>query len=315
MYHQHPMQQWQIQGYYTSAPMVTPISAPSVCHCTSGHVTPAALGSPLQPATPLSISPRSAEFDTVQDVSFDYFDAALQYQNDLCLPLAEEQLTPTEEMVIGLGISFKEPSVKVEQQLNTPPTTPRKLSRATSSDSPVIRRKWTAEEDEALADAVAKYASCSQKWKKVAAAVGNRHAKLCAKRWDYLDRTAIKGVKRGRWTYDEDVVLSQLVRDWTATREGKINWNTIASQLPRLRSGTQAQARYTETLDPSIKKGWWTPEEIVALQAAIERFGTCWRQVAQEVPGRTQRQCRMRYLALAGSVSEPEEELLHSESA
>ncbi|ORY85559.1 hypothetical protein BCR37DRAFT_377234 [Protomyces lactucae-debilis] len=301
------MSQWQGPSYIAAAPYSSYAPRTSVCQCSTGHTTPAVLGSPLQPSTPLSMESQTPTLDAPQDVSFEYFDAAVQYQNELCLSPNNLPATPTEEMVFGLGISFPQQTAKHGEDLMTPPTTPTKLPRTSVSESPIARRKWTADEDEALTEAVAKYATCAQKWKKVAAAVGNRHAKLCAKRWDYLDRTTMKGVKRGRWTYDEDVVLSQLVRDWTSSRTDKINWNVIATQLPRLRSGTQAQARYTETLDPSIKKGWWTPEEIMALQAAIQLYGTCWRQVAQEVPGRTQRQCRMRYLALAGTSDEQDE--------
>jgi myb proto-oncogene protein len=45
-------------------------------------------------------------------------------------------------------------------------------------------------------------------------------------------------------------------------------------------------------LDPSLKWGGWTEEEDLKLEAAITKYGYCWSKVAEDVPPRTDSQCR-----------------------
>lgn len=51
-------------------------------------------------------------------------------------------------------------------------------------------------------------------------------------------------------------------------------------------------ARYLNSLDPSLKWGGWTEEEDLRLEAAITKYGYCWSKVAEDVPPRTDSQCR-----------------------
>lgn len=71
-------------------------------------------------------------------------------------------------------------------------------------------------------------------------------------------------------------------------------WNRIAENIPH-RTGIQCQARWTEALDPAVRKGRWHPEEDKQLKVAIEKYGCCWIRVASMIPTRTQRQCRTRW--------------------
>lgn len=50
--------------------------------------------------------------------------------------------------------------------------------------------------------------------------------------------------------------------------------------------------RYLNSLDPSLKWGGWTEEEDAKLEAAIAKHGYCWSKIAEEVPPRTDSQCR-----------------------
>lgn len=50
--------------------------------------------------------------------------------------------------------------------------------------------------------------------------------------------------------------------------------------------------RYLNSLDPSLKWGGWTEEEDLRLEAAITKYGYCWSKVAEDVPPRTDSQCR-----------------------
>lgn len=78
------------------------------------------------------------------------------------------------------------------------------------------------------------------------------------------------------------------------TKDAALPWNRISENIP-YRTGIQCQARWTEALDPAVRKGRWHPEEDTLLGAAIERYGCCWIRVASMIPTRTQRQCRTRW--------------------
>lgn len=102
---------------------------------------------------------------------------------------------------------------------------------------------------------------------------------------------------KGRWSKEEDKALTDAVKphlnDADLT-EDNLPWSRIAQYIPN-RTGIQCQARWTEALDPSVRKGRWRKEEDGMLKAGVEKFGCCWIRVADSIPGRTQRQCRTRW--------------------
>jgi hypothetical protein len=66
-----------------------------------------------------------------------------------------------------------------------------------------------------------------------------------------------------------------------------IPWNKIAERIPN-RTGIQCQARWTEALDPYVRKGKWGLEEDALLRMGVNDFGRCWIRIAETIPGRTQ---------------------------
>ena len=70
--------------------------------------------------------------------------------------------------------------------------------------------------------------------------------------------------------------------------------------LPRRRTGIQCQARWSEALDPTVRKGKWTPEEDAMLYKGVSEYGQSWIKVASKVRGRTQRQIRTRWMQIRG---------------
>lgn len=82
--------------------------------------------------------------------------------------------------------------------------------------------------------------------------------------------------------------------------EGRVQpipWNKIAERIPN-RTGIQCQARWTEALDPYVRKGKWGVEEDALLRMGVSDFGRCWIRIAETIPGRTQRQCRTRWMQI-----------------
>ncbi|KAF9145727.1 hypothetical protein BG015_011807 [Linnemannia schmuckeri] len=75
-------------------------------------------------------------------------------------------------------------------------------------------------------------------------------------------------------------------------------WSQIAALTVPGRTGVQAQARWSEALDPQVKKGPWSEEEDALLLEGVERSDKCWIWIADSIEGRTQRQCRTRWVQL-----------------
>lgn len=100
--------------------------------------------------------------------------------------------------------------------------------------------------------------------------------------------------KRGgtsrEWTKREDELLKQLVEE-----KGIKNWTAIVQEMPGRKEST-CQRRWNKVIKPSIIKGPWTLDEDKKLLTLIAKFGAKrWSVTAQELPGRTGKQCRERW--------------------
>jgi hypothetical protein len=198
-------------------------------------------------------------------------------------------------------------STRYAKSLSPPPS-------VSSSSPPNNKRptysKWTAEEDEMLRAAIALHGT--SKWSVVASMVSGRTAMQCSTRWQGALNTTIH---KGKWEPEEDRILVAAVDKWKAEhppqspgydsdddeeRSESIPWGVVATMLPRRRTGIQCQARWSEALDPSVRKGKWTSEEDEMLFNGVNEFGQCWIKVASKVRGRTQRQIRTRWMQIRG---------------
>jgi hypothetical protein len=96
------------------------------------------------------------------------------------------------------------------------------------------------------------------------------------------------------WTATEDDRLVVAVN-----RYGARDWRKIAEYVGISRTSSQCNQRWCRALDPSITRAPWTPEEDQHLLRAVEIFGpTSWCQVNKVLRGRTDLQCRYRYVQL-----------------
>jgi hypothetical protein len=147
---------------------------------------------------------------------------------------------------------------------------------------------WTPQEDTQLSNAVMKQKGIKNCWVEVAAQVPTRSIHQCKQRWIQQLKPARQ--KRGKWTDDEDVLLSKAVK-----KHGK-NWMIVARGVPG-RSNVQCQKRWTASVVHSRqwKTGEWTAEEDAILTTAIKEHGKSWGIVAESVPDRSHAQCRQRF--------------------
>jgi len=91
-------------------------------------------------------------------------------------------------------------------------------------------------------------------------------------------------IKGGVWKNTEDEILKAAVMKY-----GKNQWARISSLLVR-KSAKQCKARWSEWLDPSIKKTEWSREEEEKLLHLAKLMPCQWRSIAPIV-GRTAAQC------------------------
>ncbi|KAF1980777.1 hypothetical protein K402DRAFT_399140 [Aulographum hederae CBS 113979] len=95
-------------------------------------------------------------------------------------------------------------------------------------------------------------------------------------------------VKGGVWTNIEDEILKASI-----SKYGLNQWARVSSLLGR-KTAKQCKTRWTEWLDPAIRKIEWSREEDEKLLHLAKLMPTQWRTIASTV-GRTASQCLERY--------------------
>jgi hypothetical protein len=171
--------------------------------------------------------------------------------------------------------------------------------------------RWTTEEDAKLTEAVEKH---GKNWVEVAEMVPGRTNRHCRKHWvDTLDHA---NGNKGTWATEEDTKLTEAVK-----KHGN-HWVEVAAMVSG-RTSNQCRVRWTLTLDPAIGKnaGKWTPEEDATLTEAVKKHGKNWVAIAAMVPGRTDIQCRPRWIYTVDPAKEknaskwtPEEDAMLTEA-
>ena len=101
--------------------------------------------------------------------------------------------------------------------------------------------------------------------------------------------------KNSAWNENEDIRLTAAVLQY-----GARDWRQISQFVGNERSASQCNQRWCRALDPAIKHHPFSPEEDQSLFRAISVLGKGnWCQIAKLIPGRTDLQCRYRYLQLS----------------
>ncbi|KAG7481587.1 hypothetical protein MATL_G00068320 [Megalops atlanticus] len=161
----------------------------------------------------------------------------------------------------------------------------------------INKSSWKEDEIEKLKGIVEKHNHCN--WDQIAEELGtNRTAFMCLQTHQ---RYIHKGFKKKAWTKEEDQVLKELVEKM---RIGNFIPYTQISYFIEGREAAQLIYRWTQVLDPNLRKGHWTKEEDEMLLKAVAKYGVRdWWKIRNDVPGRNDGQCRDRYLdCLSGDV-------------
>ncbi|NXX57358.1 SNPC4 protein, partial [Scopus umbretta] len=153
----------------------------------------------------------------------------------------------------------------------------------------INKKEWTEEEIERLKKIAAEHGYLD--WQTIAQELGtNRTPFQCLQKYQVYN----KDLKRKEWTKGEDQMLLELVQEMRVGSH--IPYKKIAYYMEG-RDSAQLIYRWTKSVDPSLRKGPWTPEEDAMLLAAVKKYGERdWYKIRTEVPGRSDAQCRDRYL-------------------
>ena len=108
-----------------------------------------------------------------------------------------------------------------------------------------------------------------------------------------MGKSTLKG---GTWTNVEDEILKVAVMKY-----GRHQWARISSLLVR-KTAKQCKARWTEWLEPGIKKNEWSLAEEEKLLHLAKVMPSQWRTIAPIV-GRTAAQCQEKYEALLAKAA------------
>lgn len=102
-------------------------------------------------------------------------------------------------------------------------------------------------------------------------------------------RVSLSKSSRGPWKLEEDRLLAELV-----SRYGPCHWSVIAAHFPN-RTGKQARERWTNQLNPKLKKKNWSPEEDYTILVLRTQLGNKWSTIAGMLPGRTDNSVKNRF--------------------
>ncbi|XP_028554014.1 uncharacterized protein LOC110103393 isoform X4 [Dendrobium catenatum] len=162
-------------------------------------------------------------------------------------------------------------------------------SRWLNHEDPMINcNPWTSLEDKKLLFTVQDRGLYN--WIDMASTLGtNRTPFQCLARYQ---RSLNPHILNREWTREEDSKLCTAVETF-----GDNSWQIVASHLDG-RTSNQCSVRWRNTLLPERKRvGRWSVDEDKRLKVSVILFGAKnWKKIAQFIPGRTQSQCRERWL-------------------
>ncbi|KAF9222032.1 hypothetical protein BS17DRAFT_784332 [Gyrodon lividus] len=142
---------------------------------------------------------------------------------------------------------------------------------------------WSQDEITKVKSLVAEYKDSPLDWVNIAERLGTKRTPLDCMRHGTTRRTH-------QWTAESDDRLLKAIHMY-----GHDNWHLVARYVSEDVTPSQCSNRFQRTIDPSLKRVHWTPEEDARLRAAVAAYGSSWVDIAAVLPGRHNDQCRDRW--------------------
>ncbi|KAI9481485.1 MAG: Homeodomain-like protein [Benjaminiella poitrasii] len=167
----------------------------------------------------------------------------LKLENNI---IKRSRLTDEERRLIREGVDMFGYNWKAIHMTYLPHRTPQQIMNGWKSEERRIqiegnRRPWTEDEDAVLRYAVSKCNEDQISWAKIAELVEGRSSKQCQLRWAYSLKPDIK---KGRWSYDEELQLIEAVGKYKSQQNGKNIWPLVANELATGRTDKSCRAKY-----------------------------------------------------------------------
>lgn len=152
-----------------------------------------------------------------------------------------------------------------------------------------ISSRWSKEEDNKLVSLIdkAEFIQAHKKWKKVSKFFPYKNAKQCFNRYNRIKSQ----VKKGKWTYEEDIKISKHIQTYG------FNWSKI-SKFVVSRSPKQIRDRYVNYLNPFLISSKFTEEEDCTLLSLVRELGYKWVKISSILIGRSPVMIKNRYYSL-----------------
>lgn len=138
-------------------------------------------------------------------------------------------------------------------------------------------KHWSTAEDSLLRQAVQTIGE--HHWRLIATKVPGRTSAQCLHRWTKILKP---GLIKGPWREDEDGKL----REWVQ-KYGAKDWAKCAMGITG-RNGKQCRERWSNALNPALKRGKWTAEEDRMIVDLYCKEGPKWSLISLKMAGRSE---------------------------
>lgn len=103
-----------------------------------------------------------------------------------------------------------------------------------------------------------------------------------------------------KWTKQEDYILLSGVMEYINANK-TVNYREIVNRLPN-RNVRQSKERWTNSLNPNLKKGAWSNDELVRLLSEIEDKGQNWTVIQRVISNRSMHCIKIKSKKLLGET-------------